>query len=252
MHSCGSPFTWNFLHLYVHGSHRASNVTNIKDLFQELSNRFMSQNGINLQSCIEVQIRYFRDEVRIDTSLFAHRTMKSWTLSSWSPEAQDQGQQLLLIFIICLQLQELLTCCRSARQHPLPALNVKSEGQNFLHTHLPFFHQDSHITFRAALVFTIALSFTFLSVEATCCQPSFFLLKAHLSGSQGFAKIKRPAGDSLCLHITTPKRCSWQKFPPTEVLPSHKFSLQEKAGLVFHTVFETIKLNKYKPLPLSS
>lgn len=93
-------------------------------------------------------------------------------------------------------------------------------------------------------------SFTFLSVQATCCQPSFFLLKAHLSGSQGFAKIKHPEGDSLCLHITTPKRCSRQKLPPTEVLPSLKSSLQEKAGLAFHTIFETMRLSKYEPLPL--
>lgn len=128
-------------------------------------------------------------------------------VSSLSPEAEHQGQQLLLILVICLQLQELLTCCSSAS--PPPALNAKSERQNLLHTHLPFFHHESHIALlRATLVLTIALSFTFLSVQATCCQPSFFLLKAHLSGSQGFAKIKRPEGDSLCLHITTPERCS--------------------------------------------
>lgn len=43
------------LNLYVHGSQRANNVTNIKDLSQELSNCFMSQTGINLQRCVEVK-----------------------------------------------------------------------------------------------------------------------------------------------------------------------------------------------------
>lgn len=45
------------LNLYVHGSQRANNVTNIKDLFQELSKCFMSQTGMNLQGCIEVKFK---------------------------------------------------------------------------------------------------------------------------------------------------------------------------------------------------
>lgn len=45
------------LNVYVHRSQRPNNVTNIKDLFQELSNCFMSQTGINLQGCLEVKFK---------------------------------------------------------------------------------------------------------------------------------------------------------------------------------------------------
>lgn len=171
--------------LCVHGSQRANNVTNRRDLSQELSKCFTSQAGINLQCWAEVKLRgrYFKSDFGINTSLSAHRTAQSWLVSWGAPEGQDQGQQLL--FILHLQVQGLLTCSTLTSPHSPPPLYATSEGQTFftasclplfsqgLPHHTPWSNTGAHNS-------TLSLAFTLLSAQATCCQPGSFSYQKHI------------------------------------------------------------------------
>jgi len=70
------PLKLTALNLCVHGSQRANNMTNIKDLSQEPSNCFMSQTAM-LRRGKTQRGRHFRGGRRINTSLSAHRAEKS-------------------------------------------------------------------------------------------------------------------------------------------------------------------------------
>lgn len=104
MHSYDSPFSWNSaLNLYVHGSQRANNVTNIKDLAQELSNCFMSQTRINLQGCIQVKFKEGISEMMLGLIQISLPT-ELWRAERWAAclqkhKTKDNSRCLTLWFV---------------------------------------------------------------------------------------------------------------------------------------------------------
>lgn len=125
--------------------------------------------------------RYCRDSARTNVSLFDHITARE--LTGEQPVSRStRPLTTVAVQFACLRLQALLTCYSSGSPSSQPQPQTDSREQTCLTArHLPFFHQDSHVTFfKAALVFTIALSvaFTFYQYKPFVASQALFPIKS--------------------------------------------------------------------------